>query len=154
MRNVSNDSPFGTEARVRDPHGHQVTCSQEAHVNDCRGWNETCRPHQTLAAMATDAQAAAELAQEHAQEAFQRREWLVQRIGWTLLAACLAAACVGVFGDGPVARQTSGAGEVHVELDRFARRHSPTQWSISVKRTHQIGSHVLRISSSEHGQLF
>lgn len=62
--------------------------------------------------------------------AFQRRDWLAQRIGWTLLAVIGVAALLGVFGQGgPLASTAamSANGSVHARYERFVRRHSPTR---------------------------
>lgn len=60
-------------------------------------------------------------------EAFQRREWRAQRIGWALLALIAVAALLGTFGKGVLAGAdaTSPEGTVHVHYERFVRRHSP-----------------------------
>jgi hypothetical protein len=55
---------------------------------------------------------------------FQRREWTVQRAGWWALTLFVAAAAVGLFGNGPLSRTRTAApdGIVSLEYDRFARR--------------------------------
>jgi hypothetical protein len=57
--------------------------------------------------------------------AFQKREWLVQRVGVALLLGFVAAAALGMTGmGGPVSHGEAGerGAPVHVEFDRFVRR--------------------------------
>jgi hypothetical protein len=55
---------------------------------------------------------------------FQRREWRVERVGWALVLAVVAAALLGVFGHGPVSwtTSTSDDGRLAVSYERFGRR--------------------------------
>jgi hypothetical protein len=71
-----------------------------------------------------------------ADPAFQRRTWLIQRIGWGLFAMLILAALAGLFGSGPLSRTESGAPEsgLQVEYDRFARLHAPTTVVIRADR--------------------
>jgi hypothetical protein len=64
---------------------------------------------------------------------FQRREWVVQRIGWALLAITLIAALTGVFGRGPVANQTQANESATIEYERFVRRDADTRWEITLR---------------------
>ena len=57
--------------------------------------------------------------QEHI--AFQRRTWVVERIGWVALVVIVLAALLGLFGGGPLSRQTAGSDEMKVQYDRFQR---------------------------------
>jgi hypothetical protein len=53
---------------------------------------------------------------------FQRRAWMVQRVGWVVMALLIAAALAGVLGSGPLSRQTARApGALEVEYQRFGR---------------------------------
>lgn len=62
---------------------------------------------------------------------FHRREWRVQRIGWTLMAALLGLACLGLFGGGgPLSDSSLADGNVTVEYERFARRSAQTTLTI------------------------
>jgi hypothetical protein len=57
--------------------------------------------------------------------AFQRRDWLAQRIGWGLLALVLLAGLLGLTGSGPLSRVTRADGRhLTVEYDRFVRHGS------------------------------
>ena len=56
---------------------------------------------------------------------FQKREWLVQRIGIALLGLFVIAAALGFTGiGGPMSRAEAGerGGPIHVEYERFVRR--------------------------------
>jgi hypothetical protein len=59
---------------------------------------------------------------------FQRRQWTVQRVGWVVLLAVLAAALAGLLGRGPLSSRTAATpdGSLRVEYDRFVRRRDPT----------------------------
>lgn len=62
---------------------------------------------------------------EHLQ--FQRREWLVQRIGWALIAVLLILALAGLFGDGPLSHVRAASKEGgSVEYERYIRSGSLT----------------------------
>lgn len=53
-------------------------------------------------------------------EAFQRREWRFERLGWALLTLFVVAGLLGVLGKGPVAWSTVGDGDVvQVEHNRI-----------------------------------
>jgi hypothetical protein len=67
---------------------------------------------------------------------FQRREWAVQRSGWVLLWALLAAAAAGLFGRGPLAQaHVIAAAGWRVDFERFARKHTPTQVVVMIPPT-------------------
>ena len=59
----------------------------------------------------------------------QRRLWLMERIGWALIALILAAACAGLLGPGPLSKAT--AGQKHsglwVEYNRYDRYEAPSR---------------------------
>lgn len=56
-------------------------------------------------------------------DAFQQKEWRVQRVGWSLMALFVLAGLLGVFGVGPLTSATTSSadGVVTVEHDRVAR---------------------------------
>jgi hypothetical protein len=58
---------------------------------------------------------------------FQRREWLIERVAWAVMALLIAAALLGLFGTGPLSRTTAGdkAGPLWLEYERFARLLAP-----------------------------
>lgn len=66
---------------------------------------------------------------------FQRREWLVQRIGWVVIAVLLVAAMLGFFGPGPLSKTTAsgGAGALSIEYYRFWRMASPMPLRIRIQ---------------------
>ena len=63
-----------------------------------------------------------------------RRSWVVQRIGWGVMAALLLAALLGLFGTGPLSRATATApgGAVTLDYDRFGRYLGPATLLIRV----------------------
>jgi hypothetical protein len=66
---------------------------------------------------------------------FQRRSWTAQRFAWMLLALCIAAAFVGLWGSSPMSQRIASAtdGSFHIEYQRFARFKAPTQLSLHFK---------------------
>ncbi len=73
-------------------------------------------------------QRAKELEEYRAEQKFHEHEWAVQRVGWTLVAIVLIAAVAGLFGGGPMARQAMAAGDTRIEMDRFVRYKSSSEW--------------------------
>jgi len=59
---------------------------------------------------------------------FQRREWLVQRVGWGVLVAFLLAGLLGLLGGGPLAiAETGGDGDpMRLRYERFTRHGAPS----------------------------
>lgn len=55
----------------------------------------------------------------------QRREWVVERTGWVLMALLLAAGLLGLLGGGPLAHASLSSGTVELKFDRIVR-HSVT----------------------------
>lgn len=62
--------------------------------------------------------------------AFQRREWVAERVGWFAIAALLVAALLGVFGTGPFSSASSGGALVRIDYERFGRRLAPVELRI------------------------
>jgi len=64
---------------------------------------------------------------------FQRREWRVQRIAWGALTVFVAAAALGLFGDGPLSHAAAGTASapMWVQYERFVR--SGTSSRITVR---------------------
>ena len=65
---------------------------------------------------------------------FQRREWVVERVGWVLLGVVLASAVLGLFGGGPLsqARVTDQQQTFEVTYERFTRALTYTVLEITV----------------------
>ena len=59
---------------------------------------------------------------------FQRRTWLVQRVGWGVVLLLLLAAAAGLLGRGPLSEKTarSADGALGVRYGRFVRHRAPT----------------------------
>jgi hypothetical protein len=68
--------------------------------------------------------------------AFQRRSWVIQRIGWAIMAVLTAASIGGVFGSGPLndAQASSAGGDLRVHYDRFPRYDAPARLRIEAAR--------------------
>jgi hypothetical protein len=83
--------------------------------------------------------------------AWQRRTWVIQRLGWLVLGGLVLTALTGAFGYGPVSwRQASDpAGLLRVEFERFQRQGS--EFTLRVDIAPEATTHdaaVLRVSGS------
>lgn len=56
--------------------------------------------------------------------AFQRREWVAERVGWVLLAGLVLAGLLGLLGTGPFSWTTTSAGPLVVEYDRITHHEA------------------------------
>jgi len=67
---------------------------------------------------------------------FHRKQFLAERIGWCAMAVVLAWALLGGFGEGWLSNQAISNDEETVQLkyQRFARRDSPTELRLRVRR--------------------
>jgi hypothetical protein len=72
-----------------------------------------------------------DLKEYEAEEIFHRREWVMQRIGWAILALLLLAACAGLLGNGPLARRHIAMAVGILSVDRFVRRDANTEWKFA-----------------------
>lgn len=63
---------------------------------------------------------------------FQRRQWKAERIGWVCMTLFLAAAVMGLFGQGPLSDALAGndGDPVSVHYDRFPRHGSQASLKI------------------------
>lgn len=67
---------------------------------------------------------------------FQNRNWMAERIGWTLLAIVVVMALLGVFGRGPFSDgRTAGTGTATVTYERFAHKTARAYFTIHVAQT-------------------
>ncbi|HEX8555359.1 MAG TPA: hypothetical protein VF695_11680 [Sphingomonas sp.] len=66
--------------------------------------------------------------------ALERRMWIVQRVGWTIMLLIAIAALLGLLGPGPLTRFTAGdeGGPIWVEYYRFERIEGPTDIKINL----------------------
>jgi hypothetical protein len=81
---------------------------------------------------------------------FQRREWAVQRFGWWVLTAFVAAAVLGLFGGGPLSTAQAAAadGSLAVEYERFVRVGASTRIAVRAKAPAPASDVHLRIRRS------
>jgi hypothetical protein len=63
---------------------------------------------------------------------YQRREWAFERAGWVVMALIVVAALLGLFGDGPLSRTTTGNEPLRLEYNRFVHRNAPERLRVSV----------------------
>ncbi|HEX2142034.1 MAG TPA: hypothetical protein VHK28_07155 [Candidatus Limnocylindria bacterium] len=60
--------------------------------------------------------------------AFQRREWIAERIGWTAMLVLAVAGVLGLFGTGPLAAaEARGGNGLLVDYGRFERFNAPAE---------------------------
>jgi len=81
--------------------------------------------------------------------ALQRRDWILQRVGWILLGLVVIGALLGLFGAGPLSKAVAGRqeGELWVEYRRFWRLQSTMDLQINVGAAAVTGRQVrIRIS--------
>jgi hypothetical protein len=52
---------------------------------------------------------------------FQRRTWLIERIGWLVLALIVLLALLGLFGSGFLSKRSVEAGTLTIQYERFQR---------------------------------
>lgn len=66
---------------------------------------------------------------------FQRREWRLQRVGWFLWIALLAAGLAGLIGPGPLSSHyvATSDGRLAAEYDQFVHRHYPTEIRLTLQ---------------------
>lgn len=64
---------------------------------------------------------------------FQRRSWIVERIGWSVLVLLALIGVSGAFGTGPLAWQTASSGSLSVEYERFQRATRLAQYTFNVR---------------------
>ncbi|MGH7964579.1 MAG: hypothetical protein ACRERD_22680 [Candidatus Binatia bacterium] len=66
---------------------------------------------------------------------FQHRSWIVQRIGWAVMALVVLAALLGLLGPGPLSSTVVGirGAPLWGEYDRFAHYQAPTQLRIHLQ---------------------
>jgi hypothetical protein len=78
---------------------------------------------------------------------FQKREWLIQRIGWALMLSVIGSALLGVFGSGPVSKTAiNQSDKLSLEYERFARYESPTSLKIKVNSAGENDEAHIRIN--------
>ena len=66
---------------------------------------------------------------------FQQRMWILQRLGWGVMACLILAALMGLLGSGPLASRTldSPQRRFRLEYQRFLRHRAPTRLLLQVK---------------------
>jgi hypothetical protein len=64
---------------------------------------------------------------------YQRRSWIVERAGWTLLVLLALVALSGLFGTGPLSWAKVSGGSLSVEYDRFQRATRVARYTFDFK---------------------
>jgi len=67
---------------------------------------------------------------------FERKQFVVERIGWILMLALVVAALAGAFGRGPLSTKTERTpdGTLSVEYERFARHEAETELKLHISK--------------------
>jgi hypothetical protein len=65
---------------------------------------------------------------------FERRQWIVQRIGWAVMAIVLSLALLGLFGHGPLSATSVSDGALTVQYQRFVHAQASSDIAISGRR--------------------
>jgi hypothetical protein len=79
---------------------------------------------------------------------FQRREWLIQRVGWVLIALVLLAGLLGLLGRGPLGQRTSVNAALQVEYEWLARRDAQTTWTLTPLQPPVDGRHRVALDAN------
>jgi hypothetical protein len=75
--------------------------------------------------------------------AFERRSWVVQRVGWVAIVALLVLALAGVLGSGPLSLQEATVpGLLRVEYQRFGRYQTPEALTVRLEPAAARGDEV------------
>lgn len=71
-----------------------------------------------------------------------KRSWKVQRIGWILIYTFIAAAALGLFGDGWLSKRKIINDAATVEYDRFFRQEAYMQFKVNITASDNTGAIV------------
>jgi hypothetical protein len=59
---------------------------------------------------------------------FQKRTWIVERLGWALMALLVLASVLGLIGTGPLSNTRKGdPARLQIEFERFTHANTPTR---------------------------
>jgi hypothetical protein len=63
----------------------------------------------------------------------QQKEWFIFRIAWALMGLVLVAAALGLFGNGPISKQTYAAPGLEITYQKFMRVNNESELYIRVQ---------------------
>ena len=78
---------------------------------------------------------------------FQRRDWIVQRIGWVLMALVIMAGALGLFGNGPLARRETSSAALRFEYEWLLHQHAQTTWLLTPHAPPRDGRYRLALDA-------
>jgi hypothetical protein len=78
---------------------------------------------------------------------FQRREWIVQRLGWVSMALVILAGALGLFGDGPLAQRTAANAALQFEYDALLHQDAQTTWLLTPRAPPRDGRYRLSLDA-------
>jgi len=73
---------------------------------------------------------------------FQRRTWIIQRIGWAILAAVCLTALTGLFGGGILSNRAVQGAAMTIEYERFERATRLAHFGFHFTRTENKERHL------------
>jgi hypothetical protein len=75
---------------------------------------------------------------------FECRWWTIQRIGWGVMTLLLACGLAGVFGSGPLSKETIAPAGSHLQVryERLARRETPTRLELLIQKPALLSGRV------------
>jgi hypothetical protein len=104
-------------------------CSAPLRQGSSLSWNENARVE------SGSGREAEHVLDEGRDIAYQRREWIAQRIGWVMIALLVVAALLGMLGSvGPfaTAHMMASDGSIDIDYTRLERHHAPARIVIEV----------------------
>ena len=80
----------------------------------------------------------------HDNHVHNRREWVLERIGWCVAGAILLAAVLGLLGPGPLSHEQASSADGSIAMDYYSieRYESPAKLRIWVRAKEQRGDSV------------
>jgi hypothetical protein len=78
---------------------------------------------------------------------FHHREWLIQRIGWVVVALFLVLALAGLFGGGPLSHARAAGASGSIEYEHFVRSGTPTDLVVTAATAGARGVNRVEIAS-------
>jgi hypothetical protein len=80
---------------------------------------------------------------------FNRREWMVQRIGWGAMALSILLALCGLFGEGPLSTTSTGiAPQATIAYERFVHLETATTLSVTPAAIREAGELHIQVDGA------
>ena len=79
---------------------------------------------------------------------FQRREWLVQRIGWVMMGLIILAGALGLMGNGPLAKRMLANDTLQLDFEWLVRRDAQTTWKLTPRAAPTGGAYRVSLDAN------